>query len=179
MGNDLPEMRASHEERDRVVEVLRVAGGDGRLTSEELDARVEGALNARTVGELAALTADLPPAPGAKDVLRISQGGGKFVRDGRWPVPSRIEIRTGLCRVTLDFTQAIITSNVLRIDAEMTHGRLVIVSTPGMVIDPSGLDLTYSKVKIRSTDFDDAPRLHVELSGSLVHAKLIERRRRR
>src|SRR5271165_4110468 len=34
-------LRASHVDRDRVVELLRVAGGDGRLTAEELDERLE------------------------------------------------------------------------------------------------------------------------------------------
>ena len=55
-----PELRASDEDRERAVEILRVAAGDGRLTSAELDDRLETALTARTSGELAALTADLP-----------------------------------------------------------------------------------------------------------------------
>ena len=36
-GDDL---RATHDDRDRAVEVLRVAAGDGRLTLQELDERV-------------------------------------------------------------------------------------------------------------------------------------------
>ena len=36
-----------------MVELLRVAAGDGRLTLEELDERVGAALTARTYGELA------------------------------------------------------------------------------------------------------------------------------
>jgi hypothetical protein len=58
-------LRASHEDRDRVVDLLRVAAGDGRLTSDELDERLERALLARTYGELAALTEDLPTVRGA------------------------------------------------------------------------------------------------------------------
>ena len=54
-----PSLRASHADRDRTVEVLRDAAGDGRLTPSELDERVEAALTARTGSELAALTADL------------------------------------------------------------------------------------------------------------------------
>jgi len=38
------ELRASHEDRDRVVELLRVSAGDGRLTAEELDERLELAI---------------------------------------------------------------------------------------------------------------------------------------
>jgi Domain of unknown function (DUF1707) len=77
MPRDL--LRASHEDRDRVVDTLRAAGGDGRLTAaEELDARVERALSARTQGELAALVADLPAATATatKDVLVVRQTGG-------------------------------------------------------------------------------------------------------
>ena len=47
-------LRASHEDQDRVAELLRVAVGDGRLTAEELDERLEAALTARTYGELQA-----------------------------------------------------------------------------------------------------------------------------
>ena len=40
------ELRASHADRDEAVEVLREAAGDGRLTAEELDERLEAALPA-------------------------------------------------------------------------------------------------------------------------------------
>ena len=57
-------LRASHEDRDRVAELLRIAAGEGRLTAEELDERLEKALTARTYGELEALSRDLSAAPG-------------------------------------------------------------------------------------------------------------------
>src|ERR1700760_2719011 len=55
-------LRVSHEDRDQVAEMLRVAAGDGRLTADELDERLERALTARTYDELAALVTDLPVA---------------------------------------------------------------------------------------------------------------------
>src|SRR5262250_1599938 len=149
MSSDLPELRASHEDRDRVVDTLRTAGGDGRLTAEELDARVERALLARTQGELAA-PVDLSAASATKDVLVVKQRGGKWTRAGRWTVPNRVELRTQLCRVTFDFTDAVITSRALRIDTDMQHGKLVIVGAPGIVIDADGLNLVFSKTKLRS-----------------------------
>ena len=176
MPRDLPELRASHEDRDRVVDTLRTAGGDGRLTAEELDARVERALSARTQGELAALVADLSAATATKDVLVVRQTGGKWTRAERWTVPNRIEVRTKLCRVTFDFTDAVITSRTVRIDTDMQHGKLVIVSSPGIVIDTDGLTLTYSKLKLRSTDATGDSRLRIELAGKLLHAKVIEKR---
>lgn len=59
------ELRASHEDRDRVVEVLQKAAGDGRLTGEEFEERPGAALTARTHGELARLTTNLPAIPGS------------------------------------------------------------------------------------------------------------------
>jgi Domain of unknown function (DUF1707) len=176
MPDDMPDMRASHEDRDRVVDALRVACGDGRLSAEELDTRLERALSARTLGELAGLTTDLPNAPAAKEVLVIRQHAGKYVQEGRWLVPARIELRTQLCRVTLDFTRAVITSSVLRIEMDMVHGKLLIVSPPGIVINADGLNLTYSKLKLHSMNAAADPRLRVELAGRLLHAKVIEKR---
>src|ERR1700749_4287514 len=84
-------LRASHEDRDQIVEQLRVAGGDGRLDAEELEHRVEPALTARTYGQLSRLVADLPAAPGTtarpKDVVRIDCGGGHARLEGHWAVP--------------------------------------------------------------------------------------------
>ncbi|MFZ2042594.1 MAG: DUF1707 domain-containing protein, partial [Trebonia sp.] len=74
-----PELRVSDRDRDQVVEILQVAAGDGRLTAVELDERLDAALSARTTGDLARLTADLPldgMPPQAKDLVRIDQRFG-------------------------------------------------------------------------------------------------------
>jgi hypothetical protein len=57
-------MRVSDADREQVAERLREHFAAGRLTSEELDERVATALNAKTVGDLRAVMADLPePTP--------------------------------------------------------------------------------------------------------------------
>jgi hypothetical protein len=57
-------MRVSDADREHVAERLREHFAEGRLTSEELDERVAAALNAKTVGDLRAVMADLPePTP--------------------------------------------------------------------------------------------------------------------
>lgn len=61
-GGDRGRLRASDADRDRVVELLNVAFGEGRLSKDEYEGRVENALSARTYGELDLLTADLPTA---------------------------------------------------------------------------------------------------------------------
>ena len=55
-----PTQRASDAEREAVAERIRAAAGDGRLDHDELEERLEAAYSARTVGELATLTNDLP-----------------------------------------------------------------------------------------------------------------------
>jgi hypothetical protein len=54
------DLRASDAERDATAERLRSAAAEGRLTSEELEERLERALLARTRAELDAIVADLP-----------------------------------------------------------------------------------------------------------------------
>ena len=56
-------LRASHADRERVVDCLKAAFVQGRLTKEELEARAGQALGSRTYAELAELTVDLPAVP--------------------------------------------------------------------------------------------------------------------
>jgi Domain of unknown function (DUF1707)/Domain of unknown function (DUF4190) len=56
-------MRASSADRERAVDVLKAGFAEGRLTQDEYNDRMGRAYAARTYGELAALTADLPVGP--------------------------------------------------------------------------------------------------------------------
>jgi Domain of unknown function (DUF1707) len=55
-----PSLRAADADRDAVADRLRTAHAEGRLTVEEFGERLDAAFGARTMGELAGLTADLP-----------------------------------------------------------------------------------------------------------------------
>ena len=157
------ELRASHEDRDRAVELLRLAAGDGRLSADELDQRLEVALTARTYGELAALTRDLPAAPGLtaaaepKDLIRIEARSGSARRDGRWVVPKRMEIRVSSGSVRLDFTGAVITQATLQIDAEVNSGSLTLITRPGIVVDTDDISVGSGSVRIRPPEDPGAP----------------------
>lgn len=178
-----PEMRASHADRDRTVDVLRVAAGDGRLTLEELDERLEAALSARTVGELAVLTADLPEGVGgtgveAEDVVRIEQEGSSTRRGDGWVVPRRLEIRSAWGEVTLDFTDAVITEDTLHIDLDMRAGALKLLTRPGVVVDTGALVTNYSQIKARGAA--DAPVvLRVRITGEINYGQIVVRPPRR
>ncbi len=53
-------MRASHADREMVIDTLKTAFVQGRLTKDELDARVGLTFSSRTYRELGSVTADLP-----------------------------------------------------------------------------------------------------------------------
>jgi len=56
-------IRASDQERESVVDVLRDAFTDGRLTFDEFEERTASAYAAKTWAELRELTSDLPAQP--------------------------------------------------------------------------------------------------------------------
>jgi hypothetical protein len=58
----LPEHRAGDADREVVAARLREAHVEGRLDVDELTTRLDVVYRAKTYGELAAVTADLPPA---------------------------------------------------------------------------------------------------------------------
>jgi Domain of unknown function (DUF1707) len=56
-------LRASHADREQVIEAVKTAFADGRLDKDELAARVGQALAARTYADLATVAADIPAVP--------------------------------------------------------------------------------------------------------------------
>ena len=185
-GNEVArnELRASHDDRDRVVEVLRVSAGDGRLSAEELDERLELAMTARTYGELARLVADLPaagsvaaaPAHRVKDLARIDCNSGHARREGRWVVPQRLEVKVTSGHVLLDFRDAVITQPAVQIDAEVRSGHLTLVTKPGIVVDTDDVSVRSGHVKVRAPWGPDVPELlRVEVAGRVGSGHLVAR----
>jgi uncharacterized Tic20 family protein len=61
-----PRLRVSHHDREQVVEHIKTAYADGRLDKDEMDERLDLAMNARTNADLAPILRDLSiqhPAP--------------------------------------------------------------------------------------------------------------------
>ena len=176
-----PGVRASDADRDRVVDVLRAAAGDGRLTTDEFDERLEAALSCRTLDELAGLTADLTGGPDrsdvataqAKDVIRISKHGGSVRRTGRWVVPRRLELQSSWCEVTLDFTNAVITRDTVCIDMDVRGGSLILLARPGTVVDADSLTVRHTHVRLGPSAEPDAPAvLRVQLAGRMCDGQI-------
>ena len=58
-----PNMLAAAADRERTIDVLKAAFGEGRLSKEEFDSRSARVLAARTYADLAAVVNDLPAGP--------------------------------------------------------------------------------------------------------------------
>ena len=177
-----PELRASHADRDRTVEVLRDAAGDGQLTGSELDERVEAALTARTKSELSALTADLRVMDDrtAKELVKIDQRFGDVERTGRWVVPRRMQIKATAGNVRLDFTEAVIAHSTLHMEIDLGLGAdLLLVIKPGIVVETDDLTVRMGDVKIRPTADQVPVTLTVLLSGQVRGGDVVARFPRR
>ncbi len=73
-------LRASHADRERVIEVLKAAFVQGRLTKAELDTRIGHAFTSKTFADLAGLTADLPASrPAAPPPAQANVGAAVSV----------------------------------------------------------------------------------------------------
>ena len=189
-------LRASHADREQVAEVLRVAAGDGRLSPEELDERLERALTARTYDELATVIADLPaagtaiaaavslsPAAGAatpKELIRLHCSSSNAERTGRWVVPSRMDLKVSSGHITLDFTQAVITQPALHIDAEVRSGHITLITKPGIVVDADNVTVRSGHVKVRAPWGLDVPvLLRIDVAGTCGSGHITARPPRR
>ncbi|WP_406440112.1 DUF1707 domain-containing protein [Streptomyces sp. NBC_00631] len=126
-GAPVAELRASDADRDRIADILREALAEGRLTADEHAERVEGVLNAKTVGELEVFIRDLPaaharqagpaytpvpprPTPGAIPVEADSNVVAVFSsarRRGRWRAGRRLHAYAVFGSVELDLTEAV------------------------------------------------------------------------
>ena len=96
-AGDHGRLRATHADREQVIDALKTAFVQGRLDRDEFGLRVDRALASRTYADLAAITADIParlgrarppePARGSgskKAVVAMAGATGALI--GIWPV---------------------------------------------------------------------------------------------
>ncbi len=149
MSDQHPELRVSDAEREATVLRLREAGGEGRLTLEELADRVERADAARTRGDLDALTADLPaaatPAMPLSDAPRkerrwvVAIMGGEQ-RKGRWRPSRRTNAIAVMGGVDIDLREAELADGA-EILAIPVMGAVTVTVPEGVSVEMSGFAL--------------------------------------
>ncbi|MFF4401784.1 DUF1707 domain-containing protein [Streptomyces sp. NPDC001480] len=140
------ELRASDADRDRIADILREALAEGRLTADEHAERVEGVLNAKTVGELEVFIRDLPaaherpvspgyspvpprPAAGAIPVEADANVVAVFssaMRRGRWRAGRRLHAYAIFGSVEIDLSEAIFEYQQVVIKAVSVFGNVEI-----------------------------------------------------
>jgi hypothetical protein len=151
-------LRASDADRDRVIDLLAQAAAEGRLTLEEYSERSETALAARTQGELAGLTTDIPASPVRAEVgtapEKMTAVLGNESRKGPWVVPPHLAVRSVLGDCHLEMQDAIIRQRVTVIDATVRLGSVTIFVPDGIEVRMTGRAVLGAK----SSDLRRAPR---------------------
>ena len=143
--SDRPELRVSDADRETAVARLRVAGGEGRLTLEELAERVERADAARTRGDLEELMADLPVATASAPVEAARRGWivavmGGAARKGRWRPPAHTNVLTLMGGAELDLREAELAEDLV-ITAVTVMGGIGITVPEGVSVELGGFAL--------------------------------------
>ena len=125
--------------------MLAEALSDGRITTDEHSERVSAALSARTLGDLAGLTADLVSP--AQQPLRLDGGQaiGAFFsteeRYGRWVVPSAVTCSAVCGEAVIDLREALLQDRhvVLNVYAVFGRVRLIVPSGVEVVMNSTGI----------------------------------------
>ncbi|WP_234544149.1 DUF1707 SHOCT-like domain-containing protein [Streptomyces shenzhenensis] len=162
MTEDAPELRASDADRERVAEILRDALAEGRLDMGEFEERLEATYKARTYGELAPITRDLPaggappavsfskaPAESGSWGSRIVGGEGSstwamavmsgFQRKGRWTVPKRFTGFTFMGGGEIDLREANFADGEVELNCIAIMGGISVVVPPGVEVVMRGI----------------------------------------
>jgi hypothetical protein len=171
--------RASDADRDRVVDRLRDAAAEGRLDLTEFEERMGAAYAARTYGELAPLTADLPDqqeaaAPAHAQEVLLRAHGSSVRREGRWPVPRRLVVRAEHGSVRLDLTRAVVLAAEVEVHIEARHSSVVLLVPRGTEAFDDGLVARWSSTSYGGDDSGDGPRsrLRLRLTGEAHHSSV-------
>ncbi|MFJ6656114.1 DUF1707 domain-containing protein [Streptomyces sp. NPDC091377] len=165
MTDDAPELRASDADREQVAEVLRDALAEGRLDMGEFEERLDRTYRARTYGELAPITRDLPgagtvtpsvslvkgPEAGPGWVDRVTGGEGSsewgvavmagFQRKGRWTVPKRFNAFAFWGGGDIDLREANFADREVVINCVAVMGGIDILVPPGVEVVVRGVGI--------------------------------------
>jgi hypothetical protein len=177
----LPELRASDADRERTADTLRRAAGDGRLTMDELDERLNAAYGSRTRGELERLTADVvrpgeapDAAPAHRLAVRPGDGGARWLvaimggceRKGRWRLSPRVTSLNIMGGADLDLNEA-------ELAAERVELTVFSLMGGADVYVPDGLNVELSDFAFMGGNDADIRDSRPDPGGPVLHLRLI------
>lgn len=173
-----PQQRASDAERDQVAAVLAEALATGRLTPAEHAERLELAYAAKTVGELAPLTRELPDVSPASAAVRGSARSpvaavfSKVTRGGRWTVSRRTEIRAVMGALIVDLRDAEFPDGEVILDVTAFCGKLFVrLPRDAHVVDEGSA--LFSKRMVSSAAPESGAGPVVRLTGRALFSKVL------
>jgi hypothetical protein len=159
-------MRASNRDRERVCEVLRAAVADGRIDMEEFEERLDRAQEARTLGELPGITADLVPAgeqPIQLDPEPMVSWFTTLTRKGRWVAVPGEPAGAVLGRAEIDMREALLAHNHHQMTVSAFFGRVVIDVPEGVEVRMNGWSfLGRRSTNARGGDASNPPVLEID-----------------
>jgi hypothetical protein len=154
------ELRASDADRELVVTLLGEAVADGRLTLAEHGERLEAALEARTLGQLTRLTADLTMPSGQPIRLyprrSVAAAFARERRDGRWVVPENFPVTAIFGNVVLDLRDAVLQKRRITIHATAVAGQIRLIVPAGVAVELIGQSFLGSR-SVRGKTVTSAP----------------------
>ncbi|MFF2085519.1 DUF1707 domain-containing protein [Nocardia sp. NPDC058176] len=175
------ELRVSDAEREHVGQLLQRAVGLGMLSLGEFTERMDTALGAKTRGELNAVLVDLPgmrvagtPQPAA--MPRPAPPGGSTPglirsrlsgvnRRGPWQVPPVLHLNNLMSSVTLDFTEAVMQTQIVEIRMDDYCTSLTLLVPSAATVDLNGLDLVGSSANNKVRTGPPIGPLHLVVHG--------------
>ncbi|HEX2416868.1 MAG TPA: DUF1707 domain-containing protein [Micromonosporaceae bacterium] len=174
-----PEIRLSDVERERAVEHLRDAVGDGRLTLDEFEHRIPAIYQIRTRTELVRLMQDVVPGYG-RELVELRTKAASLKRSGRWDVPRRLVVEVGAGSVKLDLTDAMIVHLELDLSLSIRSGQVTVVVPEGTTANVDGVTIRSGAVKSQVPALPAGPgHLHIVATGSVRSGMLRIRHQRR
>lgn len=179
-----PAPRIGHKERDDAVERLRTAAGDGRITLDELETRVEAALEARTADDIEVLIADLPDLPDlngsgplvtARPVqpARLAASHSVVNRLGDWRVPEEISIELRHGNSVLDLRTPSLPPQGVTIAVNARHSSIKVLVSENAAVDLTGVVCHHGQAKDRAAGrVTAASGPPIVFTGDLNHSVL-------
>ncbi|MEU6172653.1 DUF1707 domain-containing protein [Streptantibioticus parmotrematis] len=178
-----PDLRASDEERDHVAGILADALATGRLAPDEHAERLEAVYAARTRGELAPLTQDLPePAEGRTtglaphlDAAPVHAVFSKIRRGGQWPVPPETVVRSTFGAAVIDLRHAVFTRHEVVIHAHSFGGKIEILVPDNARVYDTGTAL-FGKRSLpggKEAKGDDGPVVRITGRSVFGHVRVM------
>lgn len=165
-------------ERDQALARLQQAFAAGHLTYEELDARLQSVLTARTQDAVRQAVATLPD-PDRGRAVNIVAMNGRIRRRGPWRVPRTMRIESENGSVSLDFTQAIFEAPTLDLELQLRFGRARLVVPAGAEVEVDDLQSVWKQPRLRAPGQGAADGPLIRVSGFMEYGRLTVRHRRR